>query len=58
MLLLKGFDFKVINKLSGHKLVKIILGKKFNKQKKLAIKNYIKCEAHRELLLKGLEKWN
>lgn len=42
--------FRVINKLCGHKLKK-----KISKKRKLALINYVECEAHRELVLKGLK---
>jgi len=37
--------------LFGGKLIE----KRFNKQKLLAVKNYVECEAHRELVLAGLK---
>ena len=42
--------FRILNKLCGHRLKK-----KISTKQKLAIINYVSCEAHRELLLKGLE---
>lgn len=42
--------FRVLNKICGHRLKKRI-----SQKRKLAIRNYIECEAHRELLIKGLE---
>lgn len=42
--------FRILNKLSGYRLKKRI-----SQRKKLTISNFIDCEAHRELLLKGLE---
>lgn len=32
----------------------MLLKRKYKKQRLLAIQNYIECEAHRELLIKGL----
>jgi len=52
----KSFIFKALNKLSGQKLKKIIVRRKYNDEQRLALRNYIECEAHRELLLRGLEK--
>lgn len=46
--------FRAINKLSGHRLQKLIL-KSYSSRIKTGLRNYIECEAHRELLLKGLE---
>lgn len=34
-----------------------LLKYKFSKDKLIALQNFIECEAHRELLLKGLETW-
>lgn len=41
--------FRILNKICGHSLKK-----KISEKRKLAIKNYIECEAHRELLIGGL----
>jgi len=46
--LLSGIDRKLLNGM--------IIRKIFNKEKLLAIQNYIECEAHRELLLQGIKK--
>ncbi|MBE5754583.1 MAG: CapA family protein [Clostridiales bacterium] len=51
----RTFMFRVINKLTGYRYSKWLLKKKFNKKRLLAIENYINCEAHRELFLKGIE---
>lgn len=50
----KGFFFKVINKLSGHRFERYYLEKRYKKEKILALRNFIECEAHRELILEGL----
>ena len=44
-----GIFFKIINKLCKHKL-----RYKISKKRALAIRNYVECEAHRELFLKGI----
>ena len=41
--------FKALNKLCRHKLKYRV-----SKKRKLAIRNYVECEAHRELFLKGI----
>lgn len=51
----RTFFYKVFDKLSGHRMTQWILSRKYIKEKKLALKNYIECEAHRELFLKGLK---
>lgn len=42
--------FRIANKLLGHRLTKHI-----SERKRLRIINYIECEAHRELLIRGLK---
>lgn len=42
--------FRIINKLSGHRLKK-----KISEKRMIAIRNYVECEAHRELLIRGLK---
>ena len=49
-----NFFYKVLNKLSGQRLRKTIVKRAIKKQG-LGMRNYIECEAHRELLLKGLK---
>lgn len=50
-----GFIFKVLNRLSGRRLLSWYIKRKYKKAKLLAIRNFVECEAHRELLLKGLD---
>ena len=50
-----GFIFKVLNRLSGRRLLSWHIKRKYKKAKLLAIRNFVECEAHRELLLKGLD---
>ena len=57
LLALHGKDssaFRAANKLSGGKLRESKLEKIYDKEQLAAIRNFIECEAHRELLLKGL----
>ena len=49
-----SFIFKVLNKLSNGRCLSWYIKRKYKKSKLLAIQNYVECEAHRELLLKGL----
>lgn len=46
--------FRVMNKLSRQRLQKWVSGK-FIKKYGTGMRNYLECEAHRELLLKGLQ---
>ena len=50
----RSFAFKVINKLSDHRFSRWIVRRKYNKNQLLGLQNYIECEAHRELVLKGI----
>lgn len=52
----RSFCFRSINKLSGYRYSKWLMKRKYKKQTLLAIRNYVECEAHRELLLEGLKK--
>lgn len=53
----KGFFFKVMHKLTKGKWSNHILNRKYKKKTLLAIQNYIECEAHRELLIKGIKSY-
>lgn len=46
-----SLPFRILNKLCSHRLKR-----KISQKRKLAIRNYIECEAHRELLLRGLKE--
>ena len=46
---------RIINKLSSYKYDKKLLSKKYKKENLLAIQNFIECEAHHELLLRGIK---
>lgn len=47
--------FRIINKCSFGKLRKYYLRKKYNRKQLMKIYNCLICEAHKELLIKGLE---
>ena len=51
-----GFFYRAINKLTGGKWQSLCVNRKYTKAKCLRVRNYLECEAHRELLLKGLDK--
>lgn len=51
----RSFVYKVFDKLSRHRMTNFILENKYTKAKKLALQNFIECEAHRELFLQGLK---
>lgn len=52
----ESFFFRALNKLSGGKLSKLVIKKSFTRKRAVRAKNIIECEAHRELLLKGLDQ--
>ena len=47
--------FRIINKCSGYRLQKNV-ARNYKKHNYLGLRNYIECEAHRELLIEGLKK--
>ena len=51
----KSLLYRICNKLSGYHLIKWPLKRKYGKAERLAIRNYVECEAHRELLIRGLK---
>lgn len=50
----RNIFFRVVNKLSNYRYGQKKLRKKYGKEKRLAIRNFVECEAHRELLIEGL----
>lgn len=60
LLVFSGFGkkllYRVFNKLFGHRFAKRFVRRWYRKETLLAIQNYVDCEAHKELLIKGLEK--
>ena len=46
---------RLINKISGNRFLPFIVNR-YKNNVRVGVRNYIECEAHRELLLKGLEK--
>jgi poly-gamma-glutamate synthesis protein (capsule biosynthesis protein) len=51
----ESFLFRVFNKLLGGKPRKARNNKRYVKRNRLAIENYLRCEAHRELLITYLK---
>ncbi len=50
----QSFFYRAINKLSGQRLRKAV-SEHIKKKRGSGMRNFVECEAHRELLLKGLE---
>ena len=53
-LIMKNFIFRVLNKLCRYRISEKIIRKRLHQNRMLYINQY-ECEAHRELILKGLE---
>ena len=51
----EGLVFRVANKLTGNRLRKHIIKKKYTRDEILHLVNYLSCEAHSELAVRGLE---
>ncbi len=49
---------RIINKLTGYKFLNWRIKKRFKNRDRLVFRNYIECEAHRELILQGLSTEN
>lgn len=50
----KSFVYRVINKLTGNKLSKFVMGSKYTSKILLVVLNCLDCEAHRELFAMGI----
>lgn len=51
-----NYLFKILNKITRYHLQDLIF-RHISKSFKIGLRNYIECEAHRELILKGLEDY-
>ena len=51
----RSFLYKVLNRLSGYQLQKVF-ARHYKSRMGVALRNYIECEAHRELVLEGLKQ--
>ena len=51
----RGLLYRIVNKISSYKFNKWHMEHQYNKNKKIILQNFIECEAHRELILKGLK---
>lgn len=52
----KMFWFRVLNKISGYRLIDWYISKKYDEQSLLCILNYMRCETHRDLIMQGLKE--
>lgn len=50
----RGLLFRAVDKCSGRLLSRLLMKRKYCKENRLEILNYVDCEAHSELLRKGL----
>lgn len=51
----RSFLYRAVNRLSGYRFSAWRMSWKYRKRERIAIRNYIECEAHRELLLCGVK---
>lgn len=51
----RTFLYRVVNKISRYKYEKWLLNKKYNMQNLAIVENFIECEAHNELVVRGLK---
>lgn len=51
----ESFLFRTVNKVCFNKLRETKLKRRYKKKNLVIVRNFVECEAHRELLLKGLE---
>lgn len=49
-----SIPYRIINKLSGYRFASWHIKKKYGKKNLLAIRNFTECEAHSELLIRGI----
>jgi len=52
----KGVVFRLLNKLTKGKYARWRMRRKYNRQDLLAIRNFVECECHCELMLEGLKE--
>ncbi len=52
----KNFLYRALDKLTGRRYGKWLIERKYTKQKALILQNYFECEAHRELIIRGLSR--
>ncbi len=53
----KGIIIRILNKITGGKYHKWYVRRRYSQKNLLAIWNFIECEAHRELLIKGIKSY-
>ncbi len=52
----KNIIYRIINKLSGHRLTKIYVKHRYHKEQLLSLLNVLECEAHLEVLTTGIKE--
>ena len=52
----KSLFFRVLNKVTGQRILYALLRAKYREANLVQIRNYVECEAHRELLIRGLKE--
>ena len=51
----RSIVFRLINKISGYRFGIYYIKRRYRKQGFLNVLNYIECESHREIVIKGLK---
>lgn len=51
----KNILYRIVNRLTKYSFVRIYIGRRYLSSERIAIQNFIECEAHRELVLAGLK---
>lgn len=51
----KNILYRIVNRITKYSFVRIYIGRRYLASERIAIQNFIECEAHRELVLAGLK---
>ena len=49
------FLYRAVNKITGYRFSRWFLIHKYKKRERIVLRNFVECEAHRELMLKGID---
>lgn len=56
--LTRRLTYRIINRLTDYRFSRWFLPHKYQKREKIVLRNFIECEAHRELMLAALKNFN
>lgn len=51
----RRFLYRAVNKMTGYRFSRWFLPHKYQKRERIVLRNFVECEAHRELMLQGLK---